>query len=90
MYVIWSYFVLYFSDFFFPFALKLKLLRIVFYFVCLIDWFYFLFFKQKCKTNLSRSLVTVLLTGGSEGLGTIAGSAIFNMMIIGNKKKMHK
>jgi hypothetical protein len=29
----------------------------------------------------------VLLTGGSEGLGTIAGSAIFNMMIIGNNNK---
>jgi len=32
--------------------------------------------------ELFTSLVTVLITGGSEGLGTIAGSAIFNMMII--------
>jgi len=32
--------------------------------------------------ELFTSLVTVLLTGGSEGLGTIAGSAVFNMMVI--------
>ena len=28
--------------------------------------------------ELFTALVTVLLTGGSEGLGAIAGSAIFN------------
>ena len=32
--------------------------------------------------ELFTSLVTVLITGGSEGLGTITGSAIFNMMVI--------
>jgi len=31
--------------------------------------------------ELFTALVTVLLTGGSEGLGAIAGSAIFNMMV---------
>lgn len=32
--------------------------------------------------ELFTSLVTVLITGGSEGLGTITGSAVFNMMVI--------
>jgi K+-dependent Na+/Ca+ exchanger-like protein len=32
--------------------------------------------------ELFTSLITVLITGGSEGLGTITGSAVFNMMVI--------
>ena len=32
--------------------------------------------------ELFTAIVTVLITGGSEGLGTIVGSAIFNIMII--------
>ena len=32
--------------------------------------------------ELFTAIVTVLITGGSEGLGTIVGSAVFNMMVI--------
>lgn len=32
--------------------------------------------------ELFTAIVTILITGGSEGLGTIVGSAIFNIMII--------
>ncbi len=32
--------------------------------------------------ELFTALVTILITGGSEGLGTIVGSAVFNIMII--------
>jgi Ca2+/Na+ antiporter len=32
--------------------------------------------------ELFTAIVTTLITGGSEGLGTIVGSAIFNIMMI--------
>jgi len=32
--------------------------------------------------ELFTSLIVTLITGGSEGLGTIAGSAVFNLMVI--------